>query len=530
VIIKPIKSLHKALALLTIAGLSGCASIDKTPHPFMDRDDLERKMVELESERSDLITGQPLVQDIDTPFLGTSERSRVIDSAGLPVHLDQHVEWFDARPYMLEEAAEKISSLTGIRTRVRGQPSANQLTTSSVSSPSSYLSADDAILSTLYAEGSVAPQNAIQINHEGTLSRLLDKMASRFNVGWEYANDEIRFYYSSTRVFQIAALPGSVSQSSTLSNASGGGGSGDDYVAATGGLSTAYEFSENTWDSIELSLQSILTGGGEFQVNPGNSSIVVTARRNEMEEVESYVDSLNEIYKRQVALEVNVYTLQMSEDDSRNFSLNAAYNDLSSQYGLTIDALTGSGNNLGNQFTATVLEGNSRFEGSELLFDVLNQWGNASIVTSASGVVLNGQPFPVQDVNRQSYLASSETTFQDGIAQTSLEPGEVTTGFSMQVLPQIMGDDDMLLQYSFTLSTLKDIREFSSGDSSIQLPNVDDRSFTQRTKMPINSTLVLAGYQRDEDSLDRSAGVGGYRRGAEQGKTMVFVTISASRQ
>lgn len=524
------RPLLKPLVLLTAVTMAGCSSIDKTKQPFIDRNDMERRMVELESERQNMLVGQPLVTDIDTPFLGTSDRLRVVDSSGLPVHLDQHLQWFDSKPYVLSEVAERITDITGIRARVRGTASDDQMTLSSESFGDSYISTDELLVESMFGNRSVTPRNALRINHEGTLSSFLDQISSRFNVGWEYVNDEIRFYYSTTRVFQVAAMPGTVSQYASLSNASGGAGSSDDYIDASGGLNTTYSFAEEIWTSVESSIDAILNGEGTYQISPSTSSIIVNARHNEMEEIASYVSAMNDIFNRQVALEVNVYTLYMSEEDSRGFSLDAAYSSLSSEYGLAIDGLRGTGNTLGNQFSATVLEGGSRFEGSELLFNALNQWGDASIVTSASGVVLNGQPFPVQDVNRQTYLASSETVFQDGIASTSLEPGEITTGFSMQVLPQILDTEEMLIQYSFTLSTLNDITEFSAGESSIQLPNVDDRSFTQRTRMPINSTLVLAGYQRDEDSLSRRAGLGGYRRGADQGKTMVFVTITSARQ
>ena len=376
-----------ALTVLGVA-ISGCASIDKSEQEFMDRDDLGRRMVEMESERSDMVASQPLVQDIDTPFLGTSERTLIADRFGLPVHLDTHIELFDVRPYKLSEIAERISQETGIRARVKGKPTDQEMGAQPMLG-NSYSNADDALLGTLYAEGSVSPENAIRIDHNGMLSNLLDKVASRFNVAWGYKDNEITFSYSSTRIFQLAALPGSVSQSSTLTNASGGsGGGGDDYVSASGGLSTSYEFSEAVWDSIESSFESILSGAGTYQINPGTSSVVVTARQNAMEEVEAYVDSMNQILGRQVALEVNVYTLQMTEEESKGFSLNAAYNDLASEFGLSLDGLTND-SSTGNQFTASVLGGNSRFDGSELLFNVLNEWGDASIVTSASGVVLN---------------------------------------------------------------------------------------------------------------------------------------------
>ena len=172
----------------------------------------------------------------------------------------------------------------------------------------------------------------------------------------------------------------------------------------------------------------------------------------------------------------------------------------------------------------------SRFAGSNLLLQALSEWGETSIVTSATGVILNGQPFPIQDVNRTTYLAETEVNqVANAGASVSLTPGTVTTGFSMQVVPQILEHDQLLLQYGFSLSSLTRLVELSSGEQSIQGPDVDERSFSQRSRMPLGSTLVIAGFQRDEDSSDRRAGGTGVSRATNQSKTMVFVTITANR-
>ncbi|MEB0022031.1 PilN family type IVB pilus formation outer membrane protein, partial [Actimicrobium sp. CCI2.3] len=61
----------------------------------------------------------------------------------------------------------------------------------------------------------------------GTLKSLLDTAAARFGVSWKYANGNIQFFYTDTRTFQIAAVPGdSTLAASVSSGASSGGGGG----------------------------------------------------------------------------------------------------------------------------------------------------------------------------------------------------------------------------------------------------------------------------------------------------------------
>jgi len=249
------------------------------------------------------------------------------------------------------------------------------------------------------------------------------------------------------------------------------------------------------------------------------------------ENVESFLEDYNDVLMRQVALNVSVFTLQLDDSFSTGFNIDGVLESVGNNYGLGITGPTlGSGGGEMGEFTATLFEdADSPYAGSELLVRALDEWGETSIVTSSSGVVLNGQPFPIQDVSRVTYLASTELdTSGEAGSSVSLTPGTVTTGFSMQVVPQILEDQELLLQYAFTLSNLKDIVELSSGGQTIQGPEVDDRSFTQRSRMPLGSTLVIAGFQRDEDSVSRATGGTGWNRNSSQGKTIVFVTITAN--
>lgn len=55
--------------------------------------------------------------------------------------------------------------------------------------------------------------------------------------------------------------------------------------------------------------------------------------------------------------------------------------------------------------TATIVEGNLK-DSSATLKALNYALGKASQVTSGSGVIMNNQPLPVQNVKRQSYLGS----------------------------------------------------------------------------------------------------------------------------
>lgn len=527
--------LRAAIATATVAvTLSGCASIEDR-QSLKTRGDVNHDVRRFASEQRDMLTRNPVVQDIDGLYLGSGRMVNIDQSQHLPAGIDQHISLYDSSAMSLEAVAERIQSVTGIPVRISGQviDQGGSGGMSQFGSGGGGRTADEMLQQVLSA-GAPAPSGRIRLQHDGSLSSLLNLMASRFNVFWEYRGGAIRFSTRKVKHYQVALLAGSVNQSADISNTTGGGGGTGEqqsYVQANGGLSASFRSSIQPWDSVEDLMDELVADGGSYSINEATSSIIVSGSPTVHENVEAFIESYNDVLMRQVALNVSVFTLQLNDSFSAGFNLDGVLESVGNSYGLGITGPTlGSGGGEMGEFTATLFEGaNSPYAGSELLVRALDQWGETSIVTSSSGVVLNGQPFPIQDVSRVTYLASTELdTSGEAGSSVSLTPGTVTTGFSMQVVPQILEDQELLLQYAFTLSNLKDLVELSSGGQTIQGPEVDDRSFTQRSRMPLGSTLVIAGFQRDEDSVSRSTGGTGWNRNSNKGKTIVFVTITAN--
>lgn len=521
--------LRAAIASITATMvLSGCASIEDR-QSMKTREDVNHDVRRFKSEQRDMLTKNPIVQDVEGLYLGSGKTVEIDSSHELPSSVDKHISLYDASPMSLEAVAERLQSVTGIPVKVSGQtmsaPGRQQM--GSRGGP-------DEMLREVLSAGAPAPSGKFRLHHDGSVSDLLDKVSSRFDVFWEYRGGGIRFSPRKVRHYQVAMLAGSVSQSSDISNTSGGGsGVGEDqsFVDASGGLSASFSSDISPWDSVETLMTSLVGDDGNFTVNESTSSVVVSGSPSVHDNVSSFLDQYNDVLTRQVALNVSVFTLQLDDTFNAGFNIDGVLESVGNDYGLSITGPSiGSGSGSSGEFTAQLFESaDSPYAGSELLVRALDEWGETSIVTSSSGVVLNGQPFPIQDVSRTTYLASTELdTSGEAGSSVSLTPGTVTTGFSMQVVPQIIDGHELLLQYAFTLSNLKEIVELSSGGQTIQGPEVDDRSFTQRSKMPMGSTLVIAGFQRDEDSVSRATGGTGWNRNSSKGKTIVFVTITAN--
>ncbi len=136
--------------------------------------------------------------------------------------------------------------------------------------------------------------------------------------------------------------------------------------------------------------------------------------------------------------------------------------------------------------------------GSQALINALSGQGHVSQVTSASLTTLNNQSAPLQVGRQTTYLASSTTTVTQGAgATTTLQPGLLTTGFSMTIVPHILERGRLMLQYAIDISSLLNMYTVNSNNSSIQAPDVDTRNFLQRVMLQTGDTLVMTGFEQN---------------------------------
>ncbi|MGZ5779892.1 MAG: PilN family type IVB pilus formation outer membrane protein, partial [Burkholderiaceae bacterium] len=191
--------------------------------------------------------------------------------------------------------------------------------------------------------------------------------------------------------------------------------------------------------------------------------------------------------------------------DNYGIQWDLVYKNLFSKYSIK-NTLASVG---GTALSAGILStSNSKFAGSEMVIQALSQQGKVRRETTASVVTLNNQPVPVQVAKQTTYLKSSQTTITALVgASTTLTPGTVTSGFNMSILPHVLNNGTVMLQFSTDISALRGFRTVTSNGSSIETPEIDTRNFLQRVSMKSNETLIISGFEQTDDNLDQN-GVG----------------------
>jgi len=433
------------------------------------------------------------------------------------------------RPLSLDQIAQRLSELTGIRHTVDGV--AVWQSSQAAADPAAQLPAGiggpafDAPGPVLATVGGMRP-SPMTVRYSGPLSGLLNQVAAHFEVDWEHRDGAVRFMGVQTRQFTLQALPNEVELENRIqgavsgtTGAQGGGASGQ----GAGGQQSSQQTATNRvrlnyWAAVEATIKSMLPEGTPLSINRDAGTISITARPSLLRQVEQYVRAENRRLARQVAVEVKVLAIQSRDNDNYNLNLGILFRDIANGINLGFSSVSPIGNIANSALISAGIVQNARqnwmnqsFQGSEAFIRALSERTNASLVTSTSVTALNNQVAPVSILNTRGYLARVTQTQVEGAATptTSLEPGSVSTGFSMSVLPRIFSNGELMLNYNISLSELvgDTFETFSSGGNTIQLPNINSRALNQSVRMRSGDSLVLGGFERVRNSAtDRGIG------------------------
>lgn len=389
------------------------------------------------------------------------------------------------------------------------------------------------------------PQKAtMPVQWEGPLSGLLDLVAARYGVDWEYTDGVVQITDERTETFVLHALPTTADLDAALASSNGGSGSGGssggsgtgggasgDVSQGTGRLDAGQKATLDVWRDIQATVSVIVGDRGRYAITPANGTLTVTARPGVIAQVARFVRQQNEILTRQVFVRVKVYSVDISDNEDSSLNLTGAFANAAKTFGL---GWTSPGTALqtpAGTFTASVIGANSEFAGSKVVARALSTAGRTSLISELTLTALNNRPAVKQDIRTQSYVERTAVTNQERSTTTEITPAKLSTGFSVNVLPRIISENRIIMAYALNLSSLVGIDRIAAGENFVQLPTIDSSGSMQETMLRSGEVLVLMGYLSDS-AADRREGtghpdnflLGGTRQGSKA-KRRVVITM-----
>ena len=393
-------------------------------------------------------------------------------------------------PVGLQVVANDINSITGIPVKIDSQVDAEKL------------------------------RKTMNVAYTGKLSGLLSQIATDLDLLWYYDKEAIVFYETETKTFTLYALGTDVSYQSSVQT--------DD------GNQVSLESTLKEWDEVEQAIAAIIgkAANADFTVSRSLGTITVTAPPTVQNRVGEYIARQNKRLSQLVTIDVKVLQVSISNDSAFGLNLAAAINSTS---GLNIvanpknnlatqdassmniavlsnavSALTGAthlenGVEVGGAYTADQIRDGSlsSVAGSNALIQALAKQGKVSLVTNVGVTTRNNRVAPVTNTRTTGYIKRFESRNFTTVESSTVDQDDLETGFSMQLLPNVLENGKILLLFKISVRELLRMSTQTIGEVTLQLPEVEERSFMQEIIMESGQMLVVSGFEKQTGSDTR---------------------------
>ena len=363
-------------------------------------------------------------------------------------------------------------------------------------------------------------KKTMNIAYTGKLSGLLSQVATDLDLLWYYDKTSIVFYETETKTFTLYALGTDVSYQSSVQT--------DD------GNQVFLESTLKEWDEVESTIASIVgkSENANFNVSRSLGTITVTAPPSVLNRVGDYIARQNRRLSQLVTIDVKVLQVSISNDSAFGLNLAAAINSAS---GLNIvanpknnlatteassmniavlsnaaSALTGmthteGGNTVSGAYTQDQINNGSLsgMAGSTALIEALAKQGKVSLVTNVGVTTRNNRVAPVNNTKTTGYIKRFESRNFTTVESSTVDQDSLETGFSMQLLPNVLENGKILLLFRMSVRELLKMSSQTIGEVTLQLPEVEERGFMQEVIMESGQMLVVSGFEKQTNNDTR---------------------------
>ncbi|OLF81936.1 type II secretory pathway protein [Marinobacter sp. C18] len=324
----------------------------------------------------------------------------------------------------------------------------------------------------------------------GSAASLLDNIAAQLGISWKY--DEVRnrvtFYRLAQENFQVF-FPGIAEADIDV----GRSGDRDSVIRQN----ASFENEGGTWEELAEGVQALLSPFGKATIVKGTGNIVVVDTPEAMESVTTYIEKVNDVFGRQVYLQIRTASVTVENTNDFNLTWNNIMNTVNNG---AFDVGTQSAE-VSTQALPNVFNVIRTSTGASLALELLASQIESTEINEQAVTTLSNQPTSLKVLTETGYISGisqQDTTTNTENLVSDVQTDTVNVGFDATLVPRVISESRLQLQVALELSSNLTLVNFDS--TIVQTPTRDRNSVVQRAWLRNGETWVLAAFNSSKSS------------------------------
>jgi general secretion pathway protein D len=404
------------------------------------------------------------------------------------------------------------------------------------------------------------PLNTINLR-DFTLNDIFDFLLTENKLDYEYQNGILKISSYTTKTFKVDYIGTSRSAKTVFAPNGGASQSGSSTSTQTGLPSTSsggstYESTDDKfefWKQLGKDIESILrphntsemsivkkelvtdatkaeasatktseTKTNDIIINSQAGLITITASKQQLSEVQKYLDTVQDRLHRQVFIDVQILSVTLNKANTTGIDWNKLYNAvaLKASYGSytainapNVDTGSGAITAVADTAGAPTFGQYFKVSGGVDLTDFvkfLRTQGDVKTVSNPKVMTLNNQPALITSGDVIFYpkvSGGTSATATTGATNPSVETIPLNVGVTLDITPEIMDDTNMLLKINPTSSNciatncpLQTVQV--AGVAYNIAPNIAQKQLSSVVKVADGERIILGGLIKDATGTD----------------------------
>ena len=328
----------------------------------------------------------------------------------------------------------------------------------------------------------------------GPLDDLLDTWTATRGYAWRWRpeTEHIEVVRSQAVAWTLNALAGTQSiDGATSTTESAGGGHSTNLARQSMAASATYD----PWTEVTEQLAAVLDASATIAASPSTASLTVHGLPRDIGRARNYLAWLNRTILRPVTVTFSIY--RVAFESGADYELGIA-GTLESVFGTSVGLEVLSDG-------ISIVQPGPGIDSLDAAIGALETAGTVSRELTATVPSLNAQPSHFFELFSETYLAEISTSLDQGVVETALTPGTVSSGFAMEFVAQIVAPHEVLVRIFASILDRPDFTVFGTSTLRLQLPSFGNRAVQITQTVGRGETLVITGF-RDRGTSASGAG------------------------